>query len=170
MIFFTQTKSYFPAIKEIRGQISIYNKTIDTIRSVKSSVDKLLGEYNSISQENINKVNKMIPSGSESMNLIVQIENMMKGSGLSLKSIDAKESAKEYSVKTEEDGEKTVSQLSLSIKAQGSYGAFYSFLGEAERSLRLLDIGSVKINAVADKEIYDFSIEAISYWREKSDK
>ena len=31
-----------------------------------------------------------------------------------------------------------------------------------------MDIGSVKINAVGDKEIYDFSIEAVSYWRETS--
>ena len=65
-----------------------------------SSVDKLLGEYNSISQENIDKVNKMIPSGSESMKLVVQIEDMMKAKGLTLKSIDTKESAKESSVKT----------------------------------------------------------------------
>ena len=102
MIFFTQTKNYFPEIKEIRGRISVYNKTIETIRNVRSSVDKLLGEYNSISQENIDKVNKMIPSGSESMKLVVQIEDMMKAKGLTLKSIDAKESAKESSVKTKE--------------------------------------------------------------------
>src|SRR4030066_1416704 len=95
VIFFTQTKNYFPGIKETRSQISVYNKTIETIRNVKSSVDKLLGEYNSISQENIDKINKMIPSGSESMKLVVQIEDMMKSSGLSLKSIDTKESAKE---------------------------------------------------------------------------
>ena len=170
MIFFTQTKNYFPGIKETRSQISVYNKTIETIRNVKSSVDKLLGEYNSISQENIDKVNKMIPSGSESMKLVVQIEDMMKSSGLSLKSIDTKESAKESSVKTKGEGEKVVSPLALSIKAQGSYQAFYTFMREVETSLRLMDIGSVKVNTVGDKEVYDFSIEAVSYWRETSDK
>ncbi|MEK9161560.1 MAG: type 4a pilus biogenesis protein PilO [Patescibacteria group bacterium] len=168
VIFFTQTKNYFPEIKEIRGRISVYNKTIETIRNVRSSVDKLLGEYNSISQENIDKVNKMIPSGSESMKLVVQIEDMMKAKGLTLKSIDAKESAKESSVKTKGEGEKVVSPLTLSMKAQGSYQAFYYFMNDLEKSLRLMDIGSVKINAVGDKEIYDFSIEAVSYWRETS--
>ena len=169
MIFFTQTKNYFPEIKEVRNRISIYNKTIETIRSVKNSVDKLLGEYNSISQENIDKINKVIPSGSESMNLVVQIEDMMKSNGLVLKSIDTKESAKESSVKKKGEGEKAVSPLSLSIKAQGSYQSFYSFMNEAEKSLRLMDIGSVKVNAIGDKEVYDFSIEAVSYWRETND-
>lgn len=182
VIFFTQTKKYFPEIKATRGQISVYNKTIETIRGVKDSVDKLLGEYNSISQENINKVNKMIPSGSDQMKLVVQIENMMKSRGLSLKSIDTKESDKKISFKTKTDAEedkedvtgekkeeKMISLLSLSIKAQGSYSAFHSFLIEAERSLRLLDIDSVKINTVANKEIYDFSIEAHSYYRDKVD-
>lgn len=171
VIFFTQTKNYFPEIKAVRGQISIYNKTIETIISVKSSIDKLLGEYNSISQENIDKINKMIPSGSDQMKLVVQIEDMMKSRGLILKSIDAKESIKSSSVKSKEEvlamGE--LSRLSLSVKAQGSYSAFHSFLIEAERSLRLIDIESVKINAVADKEVYDFSVEAVSYWRDKND-
>ena len=61
-----------------------------------------------------------------------------------------------------------VSPLTLSMKAQGSYQAFYYFMNDLEKSLRLMDIGSVKINAVGDKEIYDFSIEAVSYWRETS--
>lgn len=171
VIFFTQTKNYFPEIKAIRGQISVYNKTIETIRSVKDSVDKLLGEYNSISQENIDNVNKMIPSGSDQMKLVVQIEDMMKSRGLILKSVDAKESVKASSVKAKEETLATgdVSRLSLSAKAQGSYSAFHSFLVEAERSLRLIDIESIKINAVADKEVYDFSIEAVSYWRDKND-
>lgn len=184
VIFFTQTKNYFPEIKVIRGQISVYNKTIETIRNVKNSVDKLLGEYNSISQENIDKVNKMIPSGLDQMKLVVQIEDMMKSRGLSLKSIDTKESDKKISFKTKinantEGGEvsetedkkeeKVISALALSIKAQGSYSAFHSFLTEAERSLRLIDIESVKINTVANKDIYDFSIEAVSYYRDKID-
>lgn len=170
VIFFTQTKNYFPEIKEIKGQVSVYNKTIDTIRSVKDSVDKLLGEYNSISQENIDRVNKMIPSGSDQMKLVVQIEDMMKSRGVVLKSIDAKESAKESSVKAKGDSATgSLNRLSLSIKAQGPYSAFYSFLTEAERSLRLLEIESVKINGIADKDIYDFSVEAVSYWRDKSD-
>lgn len=171
VIFFTQTKNYFPEIKAIRSQISVYDKTIETIRSVKNSVDKLLGEYNSISQENIDKVNKMIPSGSDQMKLVVQIEDMMKSRGLVLKSIDAKEAVKTSSVKEKKEASATgdISRLSLSVKAQGSYSAFHSFLTEAEKSLRLIDIESVKINTVADKEVYDFSIEAVSYWRDKND-
>lgn len=169
VIFFTQTKNYFPEIKEIRSRISVYNKNIETIRNVKNSVNKLLEEYNSISQENIDKVNKMIPSNSDSMKLVVQIENMMKKRGLNFKSIDIKESAKESSVKKEGEEDKVVSPLSLSIKAQGSYRALYLFLEDAERSLRLMDIGSVKINTVGDKEVYDFSVEIVSYWRETSE-
>ena len=45
---------------------------------MRSSIDKTLGEYNAISQDNVDRINKMVPSGAESMKLVVQIDDMMR--------------------------------------------------------------------------------------------
>lgn len=165
LIFFTESKNYFPEVKSLRNQIASYNETINTAKEVKNSIDKVLGDYNNISQENVDKVNKIIPSTPESMNLVVQIDGIMKKNGLSLKNIDTRNIVSENSAFEN----KTYGSIALSIQTQGSYGSFHSFLKDLEKSLRLIDVNSIKISP-AGQNSYDFSVEAVSYWRKANEK
>ena len=99
------------------------------------------------------------------MKLVVQIDDMMRKNGLNLASIDSKEVAgKKSDSGAQKNEDKTAESISLSIKAQGPYESFRSFIEELEKSLRLIDINSVKISP-AGQNNYSFSIEAVSYWR-----
>ena len=76
MIFFTESKNYFPEIKVLRKQASSYNETINTAKKVRSSIDKTLGDYNGISQDSYGQGKQNgFPSGAESMKLVVQIDD-----------------------------------------------------------------------------------------------
>lgn len=170
MIFFTESKNYFPEIKVLRKQVSSYNETINTAKKVRSSIDKTLGEYNAISQDNVDRINKIIPSGADSMKLVVQIDDMMRKNGLILTSIDSKDAIDKKSVQgAAKNGGLTAEPVYLSIKAQGSYESFHSFIRKLEKSLRLIDVNSVKINPSGQND-YFFSIEAVSYWRKTGGK
>lgn len=170
MVFFTESKNYFPEIKSLRKQVSSYNETINTAKKVRSSIDKTLGEYNAISQDNVDRINKMIPSGADSMKLVIQIDEMTRKNGLSLASIDFKDVIDEKPASlSSKNGGRTAETVSLSIKARGSYESFHSFVEKLEKSLRLIDINSVKISPVGQDD-YSFSIEAVSYWRKTGDK
>lgn len=170
VIFFTESKNYFPEIKVLRKQASSYNETINTAKKVRSSIDKTLGDYNGISQDNVDRINKMVPSGAESMKLVVQIDDMMRKKDLSLSSIDSKDAIDKSPVSNAvKNGGKNAESIFLSIKARGSYTSFRSFIEELEKSLRLIDVNSVKISPVGQDD-YSFSVEAVSYWRKTGDK
>ncbi len=168
VIFFTKSKNYFPEVKSLRNQVASYNETINTAKEVKNSIDKVLGDYNDISQENVDRINKIVPSTPESINLVVQIDDIMKKNGLRLKNIDTRNIVSENSA-FENKINKTYESIALSIQTQGSYGSFYSFLKDLEKSLRLIDVNSIKISP-AGQDNYDFSIEAVSYWRKTNEK
>ena len=170
VIFFTESKNYFPEIKVLRKQVSSYNETINTAKKVRSSIDKTLGEYNAISQENVDRINKMVPSGAESMKLVIQIDDMMRKNGLTLKAINIKDVASQNSSSDspKNDG-KIAESVFLSMNAQGSYESFRSFIKGLEKSLRLIDVVSVSINP-GDQNNYSFSIESVSYWQKTGDK
>jgi len=170
VMFFTESKNYFSEIKVLRKQVSSYNETINTAKKVSISIDKTLGEYNAISQENVDRINKMVPSGAESMKLIIQIDDMMRKNGLSLTSIDSKDAIDKKSAPgASKNSNLSAEQILLSMKAQGSYESFHSFVKKLEKSLRLMDVNSVKISPVGQDD-YLFSIEAVSYWRKTGDK
>ena len=170
MIFFTESKSYFTEIKSLRKQVSSYNETINMAKKVRSSIDKTLGEYNAISQENVDKINKMVPSGAESMKLVVQMDDMMRKKGLSLSNINTKDiAAQKLDSNSQKNDSMFAESVFLSMEAQGSYESFRSFIKDLEKSLRLIDVISVGITP-ANQGNYSFSIEAVSYWRKTGDK
>lgn len=169
VIFFTESKNYFPEIKNLRNQASSYNETINTAKKVRSSIDKTLGDYNAISQENVDRINKMVPSSAEPMKLVVQFDEMMRKNGLVLKNIDTRDIVTKNSAPVSKNKGVVPELIALSIKTQGSYDSFYSFIRDLEKSLRLIDVNSVKITP-AGQDSYDFSVEAVSYWRKISEK
>ena len=165
LVFFVRSESYFVEIKSLRKQVSSYNETINTAKKIRSSIDKTLLEYNGVSQENVDKIKKMVPSEDESMELVVQIDDMMRKNGLTLKAINIKDVASQNSSSDspKNDG-KIAESVFLSMNAQGSYESFRSFIKGLEKSLRLIDVVSVSINP-GDQNNYSFSIESVSYWR-----
>ena len=170
MIFFAESKSYFGEIKSLRKQVSSYNETINMANKVRKSIDKTLLEYNSILQENVDKIKKMVPPVDESMKLVVQIDDMMKKKGLTLKAINVKDIVSQNNASgSQKNNGKIAESVFLSINAQGSYESFRSFIEELEKSLRLIDVKAVKINPVG-QDSYSFSAEAVSYWRRIGDK
>ena len=170
MIFFAESKSYFGEIKSLRKQVSSYNETINMANKVRKSIDKTLLAYNAILQENVDKIKKMVPPVDESMKLVVQIDDMMRKKGLTLKTIDTRNIASKNSASdSQNNGGKAAESVFLSINAQGSYESFRFFVEELEKSLRLIDVKAVKINPVG-QDNYSFSIEAVSYWRKTDDK
>lgn len=169
VIFFTESKNYFPDIKKLREQAASYNETINTAKKVRNSIDKTLGDYNDISQENVDRINKMVPSSAEPMKLVVQLDEMMRKNGLILKNIDTRDVVLKNSASVSKNKGIVPELVALSIKTQGSYDSFSLFLKDLEKSLRLIDVNSVKITP-AGQDNYDFSLEAVSYWRKISEK
>lgn len=169
VIFFTESKNYFPEIKNLRKQAASFNETINTAKKVRSSIDKTLEDYNAISQENVDRINKMVPFAAESMKLVVQFDEMMRKNGLNLKNIDTKDVISKNSASVSKNKGVIPESIALSIKTQGSYDSFYLFILDLEKSLRLIDVNSVKITP-AGQDNYDFSLEAVSYWLKTSEK
>src|SRR3989344_2547330 len=154
LVFFVRSESYFVEIKSLRKQVSSYNETINTAKKIRSSIDKTLLEYNGVSQENVDKIKKMVPSEDESMELVVQIDDMTRKNGLILKAIDIKNIASQnFSSDSPKNDGKIAESVFLSINAQGSYESFRSFIKGWEKSLRLIDVVSVKITP-GDKNNY----------------
>ena len=76
----------------------------------------------------------MVPSGAESMKLVVQIDDMMRKKDLSLSSIDSKDAIDKSPVSNAvKNGGKNAESIFLSIKARGSYKSFRSFIEELEK-------------------------------------
>lgn len=164
-LFFLQTKSYFGDINVLRAEKQKYEEVLANSRELQSLRDELLSRYNAIPQEDINKLNKILPFKADTGSLIVMIENRVKAHGLLLKRIDVGEGKQS----TTADPSAILGvppplykSMNLSFSISGPYASVLALFKDLEKSLRLIDINIIGFSS-APLDTYEFNITAKTY-------
>ncbi|MBI4692099.1 MAG: type 4a pilus biogenesis protein PilO [Candidatus Terrybacteria bacterium] len=163
ILFFVWSQPLFHEVKDLMSQSSSFDEALSTSRQIQEKREGLLSQYNAISQESLNRLNKLLPSQPDSIKFILEIEKIAQQNGLIIKDIDLREAAGSEQKTSSEAKEKLFDSIPVAMKMVGSYKSFYSFLRDIERNLRLMDINALSF-IVAETDFYEFNIEGLVYW------
>ena len=162
--FFGLTKPLYNEIKDLKVQKSSFEEALSDSKQIQETRDILLSQYNKISQENLDRLNKILPAQAGSMKFILEMESIVQKNGMTMKNIDIKEKG-ETSEKVNFGAEiKSWETVSFSLKLSGSYKSFYSFLKDMEKNLRLTDISAITFST-GETDFYEFIVEGAFYWK-----
>jgi Tfp pilus assembly protein PilO len=163
-IFFTLTKPYLNDINNLKADKQKYDEALVNSRELQTLRDKLLSKYNAILPEDIDRLNKMLPSDADSGDLLAMIENKARGRGLLLKSVNIKEELQST------DASATLGKppppyktVSLSFSVTGPYASVLAFFADLEKSLRLIDMKAVGFSS-SPTDNYQYEITAQTYY------
>lgn len=170
VIFFTETQPYYDQIKALQTSNQLLQEALVNSRELQTIRDDLLSKYNAISQDDIGRLNKMLPGKLDSGALVTILENRVKNYGLLLKRIDVKE----YKITPDSlavAGSPALPYkiVNLTLTLSGPYASFLQLLPDLERSLRVFDaqtvnfsIGSSNIGLISSN-IIEFNLSARAY-------
>lgn len=166
IIFFTWSQPYFYEIKELNTEKVSLDGILANSKEIQAEKNKLLSVYNSISQENLERLNKFLPSRANSTKFIPELDDIVKRSGMVLKDIDITETVAAQGKVDFGDKKSSVEKIVLRMKVVGSYESFNVLLENITANLRLIDITGVKFSTgEGDKNLYEFNIDAVTYWK-----
>jgi Tfp pilus assembly protein PilO len=163
VIFFNWTQPVLNEIKSLYEQEATLNSILSNFREFQTSRDDILSKYNSVTKEDMEKLNKLIPSAANAIDLVVITENMAKNSGLILKNIDVKKPEDKQKA-TFDDKKSSVGNILVTMKVTGSYKSFVSFLENLEKNLRLVEIERLSFVA-GETDLYEYNIIAETFWK-----
>jgi Tfp pilus assembly protein PilO len=169
-LFLGFTKEKWDAVKNIRSEVIEYKKALDNSKKLLSKRDALLETKNSITEEDLKKLDTLLPNDLNSTKLILEIENLASNiHGLEFENPkynpDSKDS-KDEKPTTPGDAAK-VSQdygiFDLEFTLNGPYDRFITFMEDLEKSLRLVNIQDIEIQS-QDGETFSYIIKLQTYW------
>lgn len=152
------TRPLYEKIKTVKKEESGLNNFLREIKETRVLRDDLLAGYNTISGGDLERLKKILPLSPEKETLIAQFENLANIRGLVLKSVEIAES-------TTKDA-KIPKTVNISLVLSGGYEDFLGFIKDLEENLRIIDLEEIAFGA-SDKNIYEFSIKAKTYFLEK---
>ncbi|MFZ1987809.1 MAG: hypothetical protein WAV21_02125 [Minisyncoccia bacterium] len=149
-------------------EIASYDSALDAAARFAEKQAELEQKRNAIPQESLQRLDAFLPDSVDNIQLILDLNALAARSGIELSDFDtgAINNAEDQQ-NTEEDpdarNQPLVDSLQLSLKAEGTYAAFRSFIAGIEQSLRPLDLVAVSVSD-SDTGVYGYDIKLNFYW------
>lgn len=180
-LYFSLTKGYLAEARAVKAVNDQYASAIDNAARLVSVRDKVLKQYNNISADDRDRLDKMIPSTIDNIRLIIDLNGVALKHGLSLKGIKANTSkaveqtrpavapaarsgsGASLSREPAVISQPTLDSVTVSFSVTAPYLDFISFMQDLEASLRVMDLTHLSV-AANDTGTYDFGVELRTYW------
>lgn len=181
VLFVVFINPFYNEVISLRSDIDVYNKALSNSNDLEKTRDALVDQYKQISKEDKERLNHMLPSSINNIELILEIEKIANVYGMPIGDI-------RFDSKSLEGGSSSnagvnpiaggVSENSLpygvfpmDFSVQGGYKTFVSFLKELEKNLRLVDVKAISFSSSSSKndgeigsDIYNYSLKVQTYW------
>ncbi len=181
-IYYTFTRGVINEVKAVQEVNKQYTSAIanaDTLLSVREEVVKA---YNSISEDDRLKLEKMVPDNIDNIRLVIDLKGIGAKHGFLIKNIKATVApsvAKPVQVATQPSSPDrsivptdaamatpTLDTVNVTFDVTAPYLEFISFLQDIEANLRIMDISKLSVS-VDDTNQYHFTVDLKTYWLKK---
>ena len=175
--FFMFTNPLYTEIQEKRLEMASYNEALDNSKALENERDNLTKKYNTISQENLSRIEKFLPENIDNIRLILEIEKIASPYGMALKDVKydtvLKDSAQTGTIQGgglgKQVSNKDYGTWNLEFSTTGSYNNFLNFTRDLENNLRIVDISSISFSSsgetkLGSQEVYKYNFKIKTYW------
>lgn len=172
--FFKLTQPMLGEIDTLKLEKAKLNQALDNAKELRQVQDSLLATFRNIDPEDLDKLNKFLPDSIDNVRLIIDVDNIARRSGMSIKGIKIKTAAgqEENSViEVADSGVGGTQAMTLGFSVSGPYTNFQSFLSDLARSLRLADVEATGfssgqgLNGEGNTvDFYTYNVEIKTYW------
>lgn len=167
ILFFMFTDPTYKQVMDLRAQQREYNDVLTKSRDLLAKRKTLQDKYNSFSTADVDRLRKLLPDGVDNVKLIIDIDEIAKRYGLTIRSVrldDSKvKSGSKDSIATITAGEAKYGAIPMGFSVNADYNTFIKFLQDLEGSLRLVDVVNISLKPSATG-LYSFDVSLKTYW------
>ncbi len=156
---------YFEEVSSLLSEKQKYNSILDSIDEINNKKNELMTKFASIPDLDKKNMEIILPEYYSFVKLASDIDMVALKYGIIIQNINSKNIGYENgnTINNAENSARPYGSSIIGFSFTSSYNNFKSFIDELEKSLRILDIKSLKIQP-NDKGSYDFDIEFETYW------
>jgi hypothetical protein len=153
---------HYKNVTELRAQSLEYDNAIARAQTVVAKKDLLVAKYSSYNPADIKRLQQMIPSKIDNIQLILDVNGVAKKQGVQINGIKISVDTSQKQVSVGAD-QALYNSMVLGFGVTMNYEKFQLFLKDLERSLQLMDIASVSFSPAEDGQ-NNYSLVLKAYW------
>jgi Tfp pilus assembly protein PilO len=169
-LFFVYTNGAYSEVSEINAELNTYKEALHSADVVREKIEKGIQEYQNFTDEDIARLEKLLPDTVDNIHLIIDVDGIARTYGLTIRDIAIVEKDTETSsrgsarINSGRGVRGLYEETSIQFSVRARYSIFMNFLHDLEESLRVLDIKDISFISGEDGEVYDFTLTIDTYW------
>ncbi len=170
-LYFTVTKTVLSDASKVNQSNKDYEQAISNANKILQKFDELTDKKKRIGQDNLDKLEKMLPQKVDNIRLIIDLNSIAFRYGFVLKGIQATAAtaANTQAQPATQPGmipAPALETVTVTFGVSAPYQQFISFLQDLESTLRIMDITGLSVNT-SESGVYDWKVELKTYWLKK---
>ncbi|NQV92928.1 type 4a pilus biogenesis protein PilO [Candidatus Kaiserbacteria bacterium] len=161
-LFFGYIDPTYTLIKELRAEEKTYDEALNQSRELQEIRDSLLSRYNTFSQQDLNRLEKLLPNHVDNVRLILDIDSIASNYNMRTRNVTISEVSSEDK-NVIGANQNAVDSVVLSFSVAATYENFIRFIKDLESSLRIVDFVGLSFSAT-EGDAFNFNISIRTYW------
>lgn len=161
-LFFGYIDPTYQGIKKLRVKESTLNKALNQSKDLQKVRDSLLSRYNTFSQQDINRLTKLLPDHVDNVRLILDIDSIASKYNMRTRNVTVSDVSSE-NVNVIGSNQSAVDSVILSFSVAATYDNFIRFIKDLESSLRIVDLVGLSFSST-EGDAFNFNISIKTYW------
>lgn len=169
--FVLMTQPIYDEALVLKQEADKYNEALANSKILQEERDRLTQKWNNISQEDLARLEKIVPDSVDNIKLILEIQRVAQERGILVKNVqfepeqfaenDPATQNQSANLRRPSTGDSTdYETFDMAFSIEGKYGAFVDFMKLMEKSLRLIDVKTISFTPGTsedkDKEYTDY--------------
>ena len=170
-LFIKYINPTYHSISGLQTTKAAYNEALNNSQEFVKKRDELASKYANLSQTDRDRLQKLMPDNVDNIRLIIDIQKIASQYGMLPRDIsfdpvasNGQPTGQQLSPSQLQEANKDYGTFALSFSVNGTYGNFLGFLGDLEKSLRIVDIQSITFSADATGTTYKYNFKVQTYW------
>jgi Tfp pilus assembly protein PilO len=157
----------YKQIQEYQAKKESYLSVRENAKTLTKRRQELMSRKSGIDEGKLALLEKMLPNSPKNVALILELDQLARKYGVSLKNIKIEDTQKKpdvSAVNTESAVSADTGAININFTLIGPYENFTDFVRAAEKNLRLIDFKSVEFSTTEDSDQYEYSVAIRAYW------
>ena len=166
-LFMLYTNPTYQNIKDLSAQNASYDAALTKAQELHTVRDQLLARRNSFANDNIDKLQHVLPDNVDNIRLIIDINNIASRHNLALTNVDLGTIGGDTKIATPaaiETASSPIGTVDVGFSVNTSnYDDFLAFIQDLEHSLRVVDVSKITfVGGAAGVTTYTMTVR--TYW------
>jgi hypothetical protein len=165
-LFVMYTNPAYQGVKGLQAQAASYDEALKSAQKLRETRDSLLAKQNSFPQEDLTRLQRILPDNVDNIRFIIDINNIAARHSLALGNVNLGEGgAIEAGQAADAATGDPVGSVNVGFSVTtANYDNFLAFLQDLEHSLRLVDVKTLSFTAAEANAPVTYTLLVSTYW------